>query len=266
MEIPVDFSYLKMNTEKQKQNTSNTNKIMSDDSFAALFVEAELKSMGVNIDTKCKSAAKNKKKNKKSKQESFEELLEKQMAAMSENCNPVLNSGSIDLNPKQQEKTTKQKRKQKEKEKNDKVCDIIEKSRDENLANNDVTMVGYDDLVTENKDGKRLYNTPDGNQYPSVTSVLSIINEDKIAAWRKRVGEEEANRVGHRASSRGTSVHSILERYLLNEDTSEFLPHVKQSLQNLRPIRLASSSPTLLRHAAILSSLIMLNTLVTLGY
>ena len=33
--------------------------------------------------------------------------------------------------------------------------------------------LGYDDLVTENKDGKRLYNTPDGNQYPSVTSVLS---------------------------------------------------------------------------------------------
>ena len=96
--------------------------------------------------------------------------------------------------------------------------------------------LGYDDLVTENKDGKRLYNTPDGNQYPSVTSVLSIINEDKIAAWRQRVGEEEANRVGHRASSRGTSVHSILERYLLNEDTSEFLPHIKQSLQNLRPI------------------------------
>ena len=96
--------------------------------------------------------------------------------------------------------------------------------------------LGYDDLVTENKDGKRLYNTPDGNQYPSVTSVLSIINEEHIAAWRKRVGEEEANRVGHRASSRGTSVHSILERYLLNEDTSEFLPHVKQSLQNLRPI------------------------------
>ena len=96
--------------------------------------------------------------------------------------------------------------------------------------------LGYDDLVTENKDGKRLYNTPDGNQYPSVTSVLSIINEEHIAAWRKRVGEEEANRVGHRASSRGTSVHSILERYLLNEDTSEFLPHIKQSLQNLRPI------------------------------
>ena len=96
--------------------------------------------------------------------------------------------------------------------------------------------LGYDDLITENKNGKRVYNTPDGNQFPSVTSVLSIINEEHIAAWRKRVGEEEANRVGHRASSRGTSVHSILERYLLNEDTSEFLPHVKQSLQNLRPI------------------------------
>ena len=89
--------------------------------------------------------------------------------------------------------------------------------------------LGYDDLVTENKDGKRLYNTPDGNQYPSVTSVLSIINEDKIAAWRKRVGEEEANRVGHRASSRGTSVHSILERYLLNEDTGATINLLNQT-------------------------------------
>ena len=96
--------------------------------------------------------------------------------------------------------------------------------------------LGYEDLVTESRDGRRVYNTPDGNQYPSVTSVLSIINEEQIAAWRKRVGEDTANQVSHRAASRGTSVHSIIERYLKNEDTSEFLPHIKQSLQNLRPI------------------------------
>ena len=96
--------------------------------------------------------------------------------------------------------------------------------------------LGYDDLVTDTTTDRRLYVAPDGSKYPSVTTVLSIINEDQIAAWRKRVGEEEANRVGHRASSRGTSVHAIIERYLKNEDTSEYLPHIKQSLENLRPI------------------------------
>ena len=139
MEMPGNFSYLEMNTDLE--NASNVHKIMSDDSFASLFVEAELNSMGVHIDKKCKSAKKNKKKNKKTQQESFEELLEKQMAAMSENVNPVLNSCLTDQH---QKNTAKQKRKQKDKEKNNKACDIsdnsTEKLRDENLFKNDVTM------------------------------------------------------------------------------------------------------------------------------
>ena len=96
--------------------------------------------------------------------------------------------------------------------------------------------IGYQDLDTDTTSDRRLYVAPDGTKYPSVTTVLSIINEAAIAAWRKRVGEDEANRVGTRASGRGTAVHAIIERYLKNEDTSEYLPHIKQSLQNLRPI------------------------------
>jgi len=96
--------------------------------------------------------------------------------------------------------------------------------------------IGYDDLVADTQPSGRTYVDPDGNRYPSITTVLSILSEEAIAAWRKRVGEEEANRVGHRASSRGTSVHAIIEKYLLNEDTTEYLPHIKQSLENVRPI------------------------------
>ena len=96
--------------------------------------------------------------------------------------------------------------------------------------------LGYVDLDTVTSKSGRNYRDPDGNDYPSVTTVLSILSEEAIAKWRKRVGEEEANRIGHRASSRGTAVHSIIEGYLKNEDTSTYLPHVKQSLQNLRPI------------------------------
>lgn len=95
--------------------------------------------------------------------------------------------------------------------------------------------LGYTDLVTESTTVGRLYRTP-GGSFPSVTTVLSILNEEAIAAWRKRVGEEEANKISHKASSRGTSVHSIIEDYLNGKDTSEYLPHIRQSLSNVEPI------------------------------
>tara|TARA_Y100000004_G_scaffold22165_1_gene22550 strand:- start:1345 stop:2019 length:675 start_codon:yes stop_codon:yes gene_type:complete len=96
--------------------------------------------------------------------------------------------------------------------------------------------LGYDDLVADTQPSGRTYIDPDGNRYPSITTVLSILNEEAIAAWRKRVGDDEANKIGHRAASRGTQVHNIIEKYLLNEDITDFLPHVRQSLGNLRPI------------------------------
>jgi hypothetical protein len=96
--------------------------------------------------------------------------------------------------------------------------------------------LGYNDLVADTQSTGRTYVTPDGTRYPSITTVLSILSEDSIRAWRARVGEEEANKVSTKAAGRGTLVHSIIERYLLNEDTNEFLPHIRQSLENVRPI------------------------------
>lgn len=79
--------------------------------------------------------------------------------------------------------------------------------------------LGYDDLVTESSASTgRVYCTPNGNRYPSVTTVLSILSEDGIREWRARVGEEEANRVSRVASSRGTQVHNIIEKYIRNEN------------------------------------------------
>ena len=96
--------------------------------------------------------------------------------------------------------------------------------------------IGYDDLVADTRETGRVYIAPDGSRYPSVTTVLGILSEDSIREWRQRVGEEEANKVSQRASNRGTAVHSVIEKYLRNEDTSDNLPHIKQSLANLRPI------------------------------
>lgn len=68
----------------------------------------------------------------------------------------------------------------------------------------------------------RYYETPDGKKYPSVTTVLSAMKDKSgLFAWRARVGEEEANRVSTRASTRGTAVHKLCETYVLNEESFE---------------------------------------------
>jgi len=98
--------------------------------------------------------------------------------------------------------------------------------------------LGYEDLIAETKQSGRTYLTPEGNRYPSITTVLSILSRDSIAAWRARVGEEEANKVSYRASTRGTAVHDIVEKYLDNEeiDRSKYTLDVIQSWLNLMPI------------------------------
>lgn len=95
--------------------------------------------------------------------------------------------------------------------------------------------LGYEDLKADTRKSGRTYLTPNGERYPSITTVLSILSEDAIRAWRARVGEDVANQVSTRASNRGSAVHSILEQYLRNEDTTDYLPHIQQSFANLKP-------------------------------
>lgn len=60
----------------------------------------------------------------------------------------------------------------------------------------------------------RVYETPTGERYPSVTSVVGLHSQKSIMEWRAKVGEEEANRISNKASSRGTAIHSLCEEYL----------------------------------------------------
>ena len=65
-------------------------------------------------------------------------------------------------------------------------------------------------------DGKRLYSTPDGNFYPSITTVIgnNAKKQAGLAKWRARVGKEKAAAISTRSASRGTAFHSITEDYL----------------------------------------------------
>lgn len=73
------------------------------------------------------------------------------------------------------------------------------------------------DLVSETTESGRKYKTPDGKLYPSITTVLSAYNKQAIMEWRQRVGEEEANKISRQAAGRGTKLHNVVEKYLLNE-------------------------------------------------
>ena len=74
------------------------------------------------------------------------------------------------------------------------------------------------EMSAEMVDGKRMYLTPEGFKFPSVTTVISN-NKEKmagIARWRARVGEAKANAKSARATGRGTKYHSIAEDYFNN--------------------------------------------------
>jgi len=72
-------------------------------------------------------------------------------------------------------------------------------------------------LKATKSDGKRFYETPEGDRYPSVTTVTGLLSREAIQAWRLRVGEEAANKITKAATTRGTKVHKLAEMYLRNE-------------------------------------------------
>lgn len=98
--------------------------------------------------------------------------------------------------------------------------------------------LGYADLTAETNDSGRKYETPDKKRYPSITTVLSVLSEAGIKAWRKRVGEEEADKISYRAATRGTAVHEIIEKYLNNDPdfASGYMPNIYDNFNNVKEI------------------------------
>jgi len=87
-------------------------------------------------------------------------------------------------------------------------------------------------LERETIDGVRYYKVPDAEELlrlVSITSVTSHKNRQFFANWRKKIGEEEADKITRQATSRGTDMHTLVEHHLKNENLpgvqplSEFL-------------------------------------------
>lgn len=63
----------------------------------------------------------------------------------------------------------------------------------------------------------RFYITPDGNKYPSITTVLSAQDKPWLTDWRNSLGEKKADKEMKRTADRGTSVHGMIEKFLRND-------------------------------------------------
>ena len=73
----------------------------------------------------------------------------------------------------------------------------------------------YKPINRKQVNGKRLYQTPDGNAVASVTTILDATKDKThLIAWRKRVGEQKAQEIVTEAASVGTRMHKYLEDYV----------------------------------------------------
>lgn len=86
-----------------------------------------------------------------------------------------------------------------------------------------------------NSPNGRRYRTPEGNLYPSVTTVLSAAPNEHLQKWKERVGESEADRISKAAAKRGTIIHMACENYLLGGDF-QFSPFAHESRDMYRNI------------------------------
>jgi genome maintenance exonuclease 1 len=98
-------------------------------------------------------------------------------------------------------------------------------------------------LDRETIDDVRYYKVPNDEdliKLISITSVTSHYNRQIFINWRKRVGEEVANNVTRKATSRGTDMHSLVESYLKNDTPPEKILPISEFLFKI-------SKPTLNR-------------------
>ena len=82
-------------------------------------------------------------------------------------------------------------------------------------------------LEREHIDGVRYYKIPDENELikmVSITSVTSHFNKEIFVNWRKRVGNETADKITKAATKRGTDMHTLTENYLYNKNLPEVPP------------------------------------------
>jgi len=92
------------------------------------------------------------------------------------------------------------------------------------------------ELNKKEVNGMRLYNLPNGEWVPSITSVTSFYNRQLFVEWRKKIGEEKANQITRQATARGTDFHQVCQDYLENKelDWNDYQPASKYMFHSVK--------------------------------
>ena len=91
-------------------------------------------------------------------------------------------------------------------------------------------MFNYPPCTRSTTDGLRTYDVGK-ERLPSVTTILgatqSVEKQESLARWKASVGEEQATRIKDQAASRGTNLHTHLEKHILGEGHLDLTPEGK---------------------------------------
>ena len=83
--------------------------------------------------------------------------------------------------------------------------------------------------------GPRLYKTPYGNIYPSITTILAPLKREILEKWRLRVGDKVADAESKWGRDRGSAIHLGVELVLKNESLSGHPMLVRMLVEDLMP-------------------------------
>jgi genome maintenance exonuclease 1 len=83
--------------------------------------------------------------------------------------------------------------------------------------------------------GQRLYQTPTGEIYPSITTVLAPLKKEIIQQWRYRVGDEVADAESQWGRDRGNALHLACEELLKNKPISGHPLLIQILVEDLKP-------------------------------
>ena len=91
------------------------------------------------------------------------------------------------------------------------------------MAFNHLNIHNFPELKATTTEKGRRYRVGD-SFYPSVTTVIGYSKKDAIVKWRKKVGNEKADKITKAATTRGTDYHTLTEYYLKNDNLPEVKP------------------------------------------
>lgn len=94
------------------------------------------------------------------------------------------------------------------------------------------------DITSKDTSKGRFYTTPEGNVYPSITTILGSVVKPAVAAWRESLGVNKANAETKRATERGSAVHQMIENYLNNDvdPTNGFISEHIREFKSVKPM------------------------------